>query len=75
MTNTFKVFRSITLAKDPKPYYSWLAKVESKKAQFWKKLGIYDLIQLSNTGLEYNQAMMVASLYFWDANHNTFHLP
>lgn len=75
MTNTLKVFRDIPLAKDPEPYYSWLAKVESKKAQFLKDLGIFVLVQLSQTGLEYNQEMLMASLYFWDATHNTFHLP
>ncbi|XP_058768267.1 uncharacterized protein LOC131641989 [Vicia villosa] len=75
VTNFVKVFRSIPLAKDPELYYSWLAKVEKQKASFWQELGIYDLIQLSKTGLEYNQTMLVASVHFWDASHNTFHLP
>ncbi|XP_058736960.1 uncharacterized protein LOC131609281 [Vicia villosa] len=75
VTNFVKVFRSIPLAKDPELYYAWLARVEKHKASFWQELGIYDLIQLSKTGLEYNQTMLVASVYFWDASHNTFHLP
>src|SRR3954464_5942879 len=75
ITNFVKVFRSIPLAKDPDLYYAWLEKIEKHKAYFWQQLGIYDLIQLSKTGLEYNQTMLVASVYFWDASHNTFHLP
>src|SRR3954471_13965103 len=75
VTNFVRVFRSIPLAKDRKLYYSWLNKVEKQKASFWQELGIYDLIQLSKTGLEYNQTMLVASVHFWDASHNTFHLP
>src|SRR3954463_3436150 len=75
VSNFVRVFRSIPLAKDPELYYSWLAKVEKQKASFWQELGIYDLIQLSKTGLEYNQTMLVASVHFWDASHNTFHLP
>src|SRR4051812_11590340 len=75
VTNFVRVFRSIPLAKDPELYYSWLNKVEKQRASFWQELGIYDLIQLSKTGLEYNQTMLVASVHFWDASHNTFHLP
>ncbi|XP_058748016.1 uncharacterized protein LOC131620851 [Vicia villosa] len=75
MTNSVKVFRSFPLAKDPDLYYAWLEKVEKQKGSFWKSLGIYDLIQLSKTGLEYNQPMLVAAVHFWDASHNTFHLP
>src|SRR3954465_4012735 len=75
MTNSVKVFRSFPLAKDPELYYAWLTKVEGKKESFWKTLGIYDLIQLFKTGLEYNQPMLVAAVHFWDASHNTFHLP
>src|SRR4051812_10692234 len=75
VTNFVKVFRSIPLAKDLELYYAWLARVEKHKASFWKQLGIYDLIQLSKTGLKYNQTMLVASVHFWDASHNTFHLP
>src|SRR4051812_33647322 len=75
MTNSVKVFRSFPLAKDPDLYYAWLEKVEKLKESFWKSLGIYDLIQLSKMGLEYNQPMLVAAVHFWDASHNTFHLP
>src|SRR3954469_13311210 len=75
MTNFVKVFRSIPLAKDPDLYYAWLEKVEKLKESFWKSLGIYDLIQLSKTGLEYNQPMLIAAVHFCDASHNTFHLP
>lgn len=33
------------------------------------------MIQLSKVGPGYSQAMLIASLYFWDSTHNTFHLP
>lgn len=34
MTNSLRVFSSFPVAKDPKPYHSWLTKVEKKKAAF-----------------------------------------
>lgn len=38
-------------------------------------MGIFDMIQLSKVGPGYSQTMLIASLYFWDSTHNTFHLP
>lgn len=38
-------------------------------------MGIYDLIMLSKVGLDYSSTLLVSSLYFWDNNHYTFHLP
>lgn len=73
--NNFRVFRSCPLFKDPKDYLAWLAKVEKKKSQVWKNMGIFDMIQLSKVGHGYSQAMLIVSLYFWDTTHNTFHLP
>ena len=49
--------------------------MEQVQAQIWKDMGIYDLIMLSKTGLAYCPLMLVASQYFWDITHFTFHLP
>lgn len=68
-----RVFRSSPLSKDPQDYLAWLAKVEKKKAPFWKELGMFDLIELSKVGPAYCPNMLLASLYFWDRPHQTFH--
>lgn len=68
-----RVFRSSPLSKDPQDYLAWMAKVEKKKASFWKDMGIFDLIELSKVGPAYCQNMLLASLYFWDSTHQTFH--
>ena len=57
-----------------KLYLSWLSKIEKKKSQDWKDLGIFDLIQMSKLGFSYCQPFLLASLYFWDNTYNTFHL-
>lgn len=75
MSNTLRMFRFFPTFKHPSNYISWLEKVEWKKSQVWKYLGIYDLIQLSKVGPSYYQSMMVASLYFWESTTNNFHLP
>ncbi|KAL5064773.1 hypothetical protein RYX36_026510, partial [Vicia faba] len=45
---SFRPFRSCqTLDKS---YLAWITKVEKKKTQAWKELGIFDLIQMSKLG-------------------------
>ena len=56
-------------------YTAWLNKMEECQASIWKGMGIYDLVMLSKTGLNYCPDMLVASLLFWDYTHYTFHLP
>lgn len=73
--NNFRVFRLFPLFKDRKDYLAWLAKVEKKKTQVWKDMRIFGMIQRSKAGPGYRQAMLIASLYFWDSTHNSFHLP
>lgn len=70
-----RVFRSSPLSRDPKHYLAWLPKVEKKKSQFWKDMGIFVLIELSKIGPAYCQNMLLASMYFWDNTHKTFHFP
>lgn len=36
-------------------------------------MGIFDLIELSKVGPAYCPNMLLASLYFWDDTHQTFH--
>ena len=74
MTDSFKPFRSCP-TKGCNQYLNWLAKVEQKKYQLWKDMGIFDLIQLSKVRTSYCQHMLMASLYSWDNTFNIFHLP
>lgn len=75
MSDALRVFGSCPLSKDHEPYITWLTKVEKEKAQFWKELGIYDMIELSKVGQGYSQNMLITYFYFWDSTHNTFHFP
>ena len=45
--NNARIFRTCPWSKDPSDYLAWLAKIEPVKADFWKEIGIFDLIQLS----------------------------
>lgn len=56
-------------------YIKWLDKVQEKKNHFFRDLAIFDLIQLSRVGTTYNSHMLVATICFWDASTNSFHLP
>lgn len=47
MNNDFRVFRSCPLFRDPSDYLGSLEKIEKKKSQVWKEMGIFDLLQLS----------------------------
>jgi hypothetical protein len=40
-------FRTEPKTDNNEKYICWLDKVEKKKGQFWKEIGIFDLIQLS----------------------------
>ena len=73
--NYARIFRTCPWSKDPSDYLSWLDKVEKIKGDFWKEIGIFDLIQLSRVGPNICPNMLLASLYFWDSTYNTFHLP
>jgi len=47
-------------------YLCWLDKVENQKGQFWKEIGIYDLVQLSRQGPKYHSEMIIAALCYRD---------
>lgn len=75
MTATLRVFCSAPPTKKNEDYIPWLNKIEATKKETWKSRGIFDLIQLSRTGLAYCQNILVASLYLWESTTNTFQLP
>ncbi|CAJ2651849.1 unnamed protein product [Trifolium pratense] len=66
-----RVFRSAPSLNDQ--YLGWLDRVQRDKADIWQACGIYDLIQLSRTGLKYQQEMIIAALRFFGSSTNTFH--
>lgn len=55
MSDALRAFHSCPLSKDLEPYLAWLTKIEKEKAQFWKEMGIYDMIRLSKVGSGYSQ--------------------
>ncbi|PNY13487.1 hypothetical protein L195_g014311 [Trifolium pratense] len=66
-----RVFRSAPSLNDQ--YLAWLGRVQQDRADIWQACGIYDLIQLSRTGLKYQQEMIIAALHFFESSTNTFH--
>lgn len=74
MSTKTRVFRSMPTPGN-KEYLAWLAKVQRHKQAQWKKIGIFDLIQLSRTAHRVNPSLLLASLQFWEASTNTFQLP
>ncbi|MCH88149.1 hypothetical protein A2U01_0009030 [Trifolium medium] len=54
-----KVFRSAPYAEN-KVYLPWLDRVEKDFGNFWKRHGIFDLIQLSRVGPTYYLEMLLA---------------
>lgn len=55
-------------------YLVWLDKIRAVKGDFWKLMGIFNLIQLSQALIYYNTLMLWAILYFWNKTTNNFHL-
>jgi hypothetical protein len=54
-------FRTEPKIDNNEKYICWLDKVEKKKGQFWKEIGIFDLIQLSRQGPKYHNEMIIAA--------------
>jgi len=72
-------FMKYRLRTEPKyenndEYLCWLNKVEGKKGQFWKDIGIFDLIQLSRQGPRYHKEMLIVALHFWNTSTNSLRL-
>lgn len=54
ISDALRAFHSCPLSKDPEPYLTWLTKAEKEKAQFWKEMCIYDMLQLLKVGSKYS---------------------
>ncbi|KAH1253529.1 hypothetical protein GmHk_04G010160 [Glycine max] len=62
--------------KDRKTYFSWLKPLETKKAQHWKNIGIYNLIQLSKYDVvNLDMPMLMAYFLFWNQSLHALELP
>jgi hypothetical protein len=67
-----KVFRSAPYYGN-EGYLEWLYRVQVGYGEFWKDSGIYELIQLSRVGPQYQQEMIIAAMHFFESSTNTFH--
>lgn len=68
------ILRSSPSVNDTLIYLKWLEKVETQKSHICRKLGIFNLIQLSKTMLEYDENLILAAMYFWESSTNTMQL-
>jgi len=69
-----RVFRAAPRVQNVEDYISWLNKVEKKKGDLWKEIGILDLIQLSRYGPRYQKPNVLAALHFWNPSTYSLHL-
>jgi len=67
-------FRTEPKYENNEDYLCWLNKVEKWKGQFWKDIGIFDLIQLFRQGPKYHNEMIIAALHFCNPSTNSLHL-
>jgi hypothetical protein len=67
-----KVFRSAPYYGN-EGYLEWLDRVQVGYGDFWKDAGLYELIQLSRVGPQYQQEMIIAAMHFFEGSTNTFH--
>jgi len=67
-------FRTKPKHENNEEYISLLDKVERKKGQFWKDIGIFNLIQLSRQGPKYHNEMITDALHFWNPSNISLHL-
>jgi len=63
------VFRSAPSFLHTSTYLKWIRNVEAKKAQFLRNLGIFNLIQLYKTRLDYDENLLQAAMHFWESYH------
>lgn len=67
-------FRSVPSESQITTYLKWLKKIEARKSPHWKILGIFNLIQLSKTGLKYDPILLLSALDFWEGLTDTLQL-
>jgi len=46
----------------------------SKETKFLRNLGIFILMQISKTGLEYDENLILDAMHFWEGSTNTMKL-
>jgi len=73
LSSSLRSLRS-ALSRPALTYLNWLKKVEAKKSQHWKDLGIFDLIQLLKTGLKFDETLLLTAMHFWEGSTNTLQL-
>ena len=74
LTPTYRVFRSSPPVGNGRTWFDkWVCRIEVHKAESWKKIGIFDLIQLTKRQMPYNMGLLTSSFFFWDVNTNSFH--
>ena len=69
-----RLFRSSTFHPTT-TYLDWLNKIQAIKGELWKRMDIFDLIQLSRVPIWYSTPMLWASLYFFNKTMTNFHFP
>lgn len=74
MEEKARVFLSM-LTPGNKEYLAWLNKVQHKRQDQWRSVGIFDLIQVPRYAHRVNPLMLLVSFYFWEGSTNTFQLP
>jgi len=67
-------FRTEPKIENNEKYFCWLDKMEKQKGQFWKDMGIFDLIQLFRQGPKYHSEMIISALHFWNPSTCSLHL-
>jgi len=67
-------FRTEPRYENNERYLCSLDKMEKQKSQFWKVMGIFDLIQLSRQGPKYHSEMIIVALHFWNPSTCSLHL-
>jgi hypothetical protein len=71
LKNPNKLFRSAPHIGH-KDFIPWLNRVERDYGDFWKRHGIFDLIQFTRSGPRYNPEMLIAVMHFFEKSTNTF---
>jgi hypothetical protein len=69
-----RVFRATPRINKVEDYIAWLDRMEKHKCNFWKDLGIFNLIQLSRQGHMYQKHMLLAALHLWNSSTSSLHL-
>lgn len=71
MDQKARVFRSMPTPGN-KDYVAWLNKVQHKRQEQWKVVGIFDSINISRNAHRINPCILLASMYFLEGSTNTF---